>query len=86
MEWYEWVFDGIGTTVIGAICSFIGYKAAVKKISKQSQTAGNDSKQKQEMDIENTDGEKNVQSTINQNQKAGNNAEQIQCGGFRNGK
>jgi hypothetical protein len=31
MEWYEWVFDGIGTTVIGAICSFIGYKAAVKR-------------------------------------------------------
>lgn len=86
MEWYEWVFDGIGTTVIGAICSFIGYKAAVKKIGKQSQTAENDSKQKQEMVIENTDGEKNVQNTIKQNQKAGDRAEQIQCGGFRCGK
>ena len=86
MEWYEWVFDGIGTMVIGAICSFIGYKAAIKKISKQSQTARNNSKQNQEMFIENMDGDKNVQSTINQTQKAGNNAEQFQCGGFRNGK
>lgn len=49
MEWFEWVFDGIGTTIIGAICSFIGYKAAVKKISKQSQIARDDSNQKQEM-------------------------------------
>lgn len=86
MEWYEWVFDGIGTTVIGAICSFIGYKAAIKKISKQSQIAKDDATQKQEMIIENTDGDKNVQSTINQTQRAGNNAEQIQCGGFRSGK
>ena len=86
MEWYEWVFDGVGTTIIGAICSFIGYKAAVKKISKQSQIAGNDSKQKQEMIIENTDGDKNVQSIINQIQRAGNSAEQIQYGGFKSGK
>ena len=86
MEWYEWVFDGIGTTVIGAICSFIGYKAAIKKISKQSQIAKDDATQKQEMVIENTDGDKNVKSTIKQNQKAGDRAEQIQCGEFRSGK
>ena len=86
MEWYEWVFDGIGTTVIGAICSFIGYKAAIKKISKQSQIAKDDATQKQEMVIENTDGDKNVKSTIKQTQKAGDRAEQIQCGGFRSGK
>ena len=86
MEWYEWVFDGIGTTIIGAICSFIGYKAAVKKIGQQSQRAGDDAKQKQEMIVENVEGEKNVQSSIKQTQKAGNNAEQIQCGGFKGGK
>lgn len=86
MEWYEWVFDGIGTTIIGAICSFIGYKAAIKKIAKQSQTAGDDSKQKQEMIVENVEGEINVQSSIKQTQKAGSNAEQIQYGGFRSGK
>lgn len=86
MEWYEWVFDGIGTTIIGAICSFIGYKAAVKKMSKQSQIAGNDSKQKQEMFVDDTEGDRNVQSTIKQTQKAGDRVEQIQCGGFRSGK
>lgn len=86
MEWYEWVFDGIGTTIIAAICSFISYKAAVKKIGKQSQVAGDNSKQKQEMIIEGMEDERNVQNTINQTQKAGNYAEQIQCGGFKNGK
>lgn len=86
MEWFEWVFDGIGTTIIGAICSFIGYKAAVKKISKQSQIARDDSNQKQEMFADDTDSDRNVQSTIKQTQKAGDRAEQIQCGGFRNGK
>ena len=86
MEWYEWVFDGIGTTIISVICSFIGYKAAIKKIGQQSQTAGDNSKQKQEMIIENVEGEKNVQSAVKQTQKAGNHAEQIQCGGFSRGK
>lgn len=86
MEWYEWIFDGIGTTIVAAICSFISYKAAVRKIGKQSQIAGDDSKQKQELSIESGKGEHNVQSTIKQTQKAGNNAEQIQCGGFRNGE
>ena len=86
MEWYEWVFDGIGTTLISAICSFIGYKAAVKKMSKQSQIAGDDSKQKQEMFVDGMEDDKNVQSTIKQTQKAGDRAEQFQCGGFHSGK
>ena len=86
MEWYEWVFDSIGTTIIGAIRSFIGYNAAVKKISKQSHTASDDSKQQQEMFIDNAVVDKNVQSSIIQIQKACNNAEQIQCGGCTNGK
>lgn len=85
MEWYEWVFDGIGTTIIGAICSFIGYKAAIKKMSKQTQIAKDDSKQRQEMIIESTEGKIDVQEIIKQTQKAGNNAEQFQCGGFRRG-
>lgn len=86
MKWYEWVFNGLGTTIIAAICSFISYKAAVKQIGKQSQVAGDGSKQKQEMIIEGKGDEQDVQNTINQTQKAGNNAEQIQCGGFRNRK
>ena len=44
MEWYEWIFDGIGTTLVAAICSLISYKAAIKKIGRQSQIAGDDSK------------------------------------------
>lgn len=86
MEWYEWVFDGVGTTVIAAICSFISYKAAVKQIGKQSQVAGDNSKQKQEMIIEGKGDKQDVQNNIKQTQKAGNYAEQIQCGGLKNGK
>ena len=86
MEWYEWVFDGIGTTLIGAVCSFIGYKAAVRKMSKQSQIAGDGSKQNQEMTIQSLDDDKCSQSTIVQSQKAGNNVEQIQCGGIKSEK
>lgn len=86
MEWYEWVFDGIGTTIIGAICSFIGYRAAIKKIAVQSQTASDHSKQKQEMIIDVAENEEKAQSAIIQTQKAGNNAEQIQYGGFMSGK
>ena len=86
MEWYEWMFDGIGTTLVAAICSLISYKAAIKKIGRQSQIAGDDSKQKQELNLESGKGERNVQSAIKQTQKAGNNAEQIQCGGFGNGE
>ena len=82
MEWYEWVFDGMGTTIIAAICSLISYKAAVKQIGKQSQVAGDNSKQKQEMIIEGKGDDQDVQNTIKQNQKAGNHAKQIQCGGY----
>ena len=86
MEWYGWVFDGIGTTIIAALCSFISYKAAVKQMGKQFQVAGDNSKQKQEMIIEGNGGGQDVQNTIKQTQKAGNYAEQIQCGGFQKGK
>lgn len=86
MNWYEWIFDGLGTTVIAAICSFLSYKAAVKQIGKQSQVAEDNSKQKQELIIEGNGDKQDVRNTINQTQKAGNHAEQIQCGGFQNGK
>ena len=83
MEWYEWAFDGVGTTIIAAICSFISYKAAIKKITKQSQFAGDNSKQKQEMVVEEKGEGQNVQNTIIRTQRAGNNVEQVQCGGIR---
>ena len=86
MEWYEWVFDGIGTTAIAIICSFVSYKAAVKQIGKQSQVAGDNSEQNQEMLIENKGDEQDVRNIINQTQKAGNQVKQSQCGEFRNRK
>lgn len=85
MEWYEWVFDGIGTAVISIICSFISYKAAVKKMAKQSQIAGDESRQKQEMVIEDSESNHDGQSSIKQIQRAGNNSEQVQCGGIKRG-
>lgn len=80
MEWYEWFFDGIGTLFISAIFSFIAYKAAIKKIGKQSQIAGDGSNQKQKMVIEDSGEHENVQSTIKQTQKAGKNSKQVQVG------
>ena len=86
MEWYEWLFDGIGTALISAIFSLIAYNAAIKKIGKQSQNAGDGSNQKQEMLIENGDSNENVQNTIEQTQKAGKNSKQVQVGKINNGK
>lgn len=86
MNWYEWLFDGLGTAVISAICGLISYKAAVKKASKQTQRAGDESKQEQKLTVTNREGEKGVQSTIRQKQKAGDNSEQVQCGEIKNGK
>lgn len=83
MEWYEWVFDGIGATVVAAICGFVGYKAVVKKIGEQSQTAGDNSKQKQKLVIDGEGDKQYVQNNIKQTQKAGDYAEQIQCGNFK---
>lgn len=83
MQWYEWIFDGIGTTIIGAICGFIGYKAAIKEFSKQKQIAGNDAYQKQDIII---DTDENNQSLIKQTQTAGNNARQVQNREIKNGK
>ncbi|MBP5405620.1 hypothetical protein J6Z19_00530 [bacterium] len=80
MEWYEWLFDGIGTALISAIFSLIAYNAAIKNIGKQSQTAGDGSNQKQEMVIEDSGEHENVQSTIKQTQKSGKNSKQMQVG------
>ena len=86
MKWYEWVFDGIGTLVISAIFSFVAYKAAIKRIGKQSQIAGDGSNQKQEMVIEDSGKHENEQSTIEQIQKAGKNSKQVQIGKINDGK
>lgn len=77
--WYEWVFSGIGTSIImGIIGFFVGYKIGVHKSKiKQIQKAKDGSKQTQ---IGAKSDSENVRNTIKQKQIAGNKAEQIQIG------
>ncbi len=89
----SWVFSGIGTELlslaIGVITGgFAGYKIGIKKSGKQAQKAKSGSKQRQEMivDSDATDGEKDVQNSIKQTQKAGKNSEQVQIGRIKDGK
>ena len=58
----EWIFDGIGSTIIGAILGlivgalsggFIGYKIAMKNKIKQNQKAGDNANQQQIGNISN---------------------------------
>lgn len=78
-NWYEWIFSGIGTSIVmGIIGFFVGYKVGIHKSKiKQSQKAKDNSKQTQIGAKCDSD---NVKNTINQKQKARNNAEQIQIG------
>lgn len=91
---FSWLFDGIGTTIISGIVgtlvgSVIGFKIGVRKTSKQFQKSGNDSIQKQIIDIDNPQISKEKQSheiKLNQTQKAGHNANQLQVGKNIHGK
>ena len=85
MEWYEWVFDGVGTALVGLLSGFISYKAAVRKIGVQEQKARDEAFQKQNLDIDCHENNTTGTSSIRQIQKAGNKAQQIQIGEFRNG-
>lgn len=90
----DWIFDGIGTEIIGIIISLIigasgggvvGYKIGVKKIANQKQNARDDAEQKQELYVGGSNIGKNPSKTktnIKQSQKAGNNAVQTQFGGI----
>ena len=82
-NWYEWIFSGVGTSILTGLVGLIiggfsGYRVGVHKSKiKQIQSAKDDSKQSQtgtKYDSE------NVKNTITQNQRAGNNAEQVQIG------
>lgn len=88
----EWIFDGIGTELIGlAIGALLGgvagYNIGVRSKSKQTQKAGDGANQQQTYTIGvNTDGKNNtkVNAKVNQSQTAGSNATQVQTGGTRN--
>lgn len=91
--WYEWFFDGIGSTivslVVGAIIGgFTGYKIGIHKRVKLIQKAGDSSEQNQtiEQDGEAYDTSISYNINLSMKQKAKNNANQTQIGGVRNGK
>lgn len=80
---FEWIFSGIGTSIITGIVGLIiggisGYKVGLHKAKiKQIQSAKDDSKQSQTGTKYNLD---NVKNTITQKQRSGNKSEQIQIG------
>lgn len=92
----DWIFDGIGTEIVGIVISLIigaigggtvGYKIGIKRSSSQKQSAGDDSEQKQELQI----GKDYVginssksKTSLKQSQKAGNGSVQTQIGGINN--
>lgn len=87
MPWYTWVFEGIGTTIIGGI---IGFFLGRYTKSKQIQKAGDNAKQKQSIRIETGSNEGKKQKTseanVEQKQIAGKNAEQVQSGSVKHGQ
>ena len=94
-EWFKWVFDGIGTEIISSIIGLVvggigGFAIGKRTKSRQIQTAGDSSKQKQSFSVDNGDADtskKNQEtSTIVQKQKAGNNSEQVQMGSVKHGQ
>ena len=89
----EWFFDGIGTEIIGIIISLlvgaIGYRIAIKRTTKQKQRAGNDSEQRQELQITKEENDVHLsknKTSIKQIQKAGDNAVQVQIGGVNDNR
>lgn len=94
----EWLFDGIGSEIIGIVLSLIigaigggaiVYKIAIKHTSMQSQEANNNSKQKQEIVLNGRSKESGgvkVQNRISQSQKAGDGSTQTQFGRITNGR
>lgn len=90
----QWIFDGIGTEILslitgGIIGGLTGYKLGVNNKGKQTQNAGSEARQRQEMTIEDsfsTEESQTVQNQIKQTQTAGQNSEQVQIGRIENGK
>lgn len=93
-EWIKWAFDGIGTEIISLFFGLIiggisGYAIGKNTKSTQTQSAGNNAKQKQVFTVDNgSDNSKKYMenNTIQQAQTAGDNAVQTQIGGVKHGK
>ena len=90
MQWYEWVFQGIGTEIIillfGLIIGgFAGYEIGINKNGIQNQKAKDKGKQIQNIEIECDDNAERgrISGNLRQVQKAGSDAEQTQVGKIR---
>lgn len=88
--WYEWVFDGIGSQIVGVIIGFIiggisGYRIGIKRNYLQVQMGKEKLKMKQIAEIESIGIEKEGEKveSIRQFQKAGDESEQTQIGRIR---
>lgn len=91
--WYEWFFDGIGSTIVslvlGAIIGgFTGYKVGIHHTVKLNQKAENSAEQKQIIKMAETfdSTESNHNTNVIMKQKAKNNAKQTQIGGIGSGR
>ena len=93
-EWVNWAFDGIGTEIISLIIGLIvggisGYAIGKSTKSRQTQSAGNNSKQKQVFTVDNGSNPSNKakeKNNVHQIQNAGDNAVHTQIGGVKHGK
>ena len=90
----EWFFDGIGTEIVSIVVGLVigavsggtvGYKIGINRTASQKQIAGNDSKQKQKLQMGKSDVSTHStksKTNLKQTQKAGDNAVQTQIGGI----
>ena len=80
-----WLIETIVSEIIGFFVGCIlggitGYNIKVKKVIKQEQEAGDNSKQRQEYEFDNEIKDGKYESYLRQTQRAGNNSVQIQKG------
>jgi len=94
MENIQWIFSGIGTELLALVIAAIvgglaGYKIRGSQSGMQKQKAKSDSKQRQELVVENnlqSEEKITAKNTIKQTQKAGKKSEQVQIGRSKIGK
>ena len=90
----QWIFDGIGSEILGLAVGAIvggitGYRVGVRKNTKQIQKAKSGANQRQELVVDDpvmVGDKSSVQNNIRQTQKAGKNSDQIQVGRISDGK
>lgn len=90
----DWFFSGIGTEIVSIVISLIigaigggtvGYRIGIKRTANQKQRAGNNSKQRQELQIGKNDVSEHLtksKTNLKQAQRAGDNTVQTQIGGI----